>query len=73
MERLTVELGSRSYPILIGDVFMGMLDAEVDHENEVLRVSAVHELMPFEPEEDEMVRAEIADLGEWLGVRVAEF
>lgn len=65
--------GFFAHPILIGDVFMGMLDAEVDHENEVLRVSAVHELMPFEPEEDEMVRAEIADLGEWLGVRVAEF
>lgn len=65
--------GFFAHPILIGDVFMGMLDAEVDHENEVLRVNAVHELMPFEPEEDEMVRAEIADLGEWLGVRVAEF
>lgn len=65
--------GFFAHPILIGDVFMGMLDAEVDHENEVLRVNAVHEFMPFEPEEDEMVRAEIADLGEWLGVRVAEF
>jgi uncharacterized protein YcaQ len=65
--------GFFAHPILIGDVFMGMLDAEVDHENEVLRVNAVHELMPFEPQEDEMVRAEIADLGEWLGVRVAEF
>lgn len=65
--------GFFAHPILIGDVFMGMLDAEVDHENEVLRVNAVHELMPFEPEEDEMVRAEIADLGEWLGMRVAEF
>jgi hypothetical protein len=25
-------------------------------------------LLPFDPEEDEMVRAEIADLAEWLGV-----
>ncbi|GAB3610199.1 crosslink repair DNA glycosylase YcaQ family protein [Humibacter ginsengiterrae] len=65
--------GFFAHPILIGDVFMGMLDAEVDREHEVLRVNAVHELIPFEPEEDEMVRAEIADLGEWLGVRVAEF
>ena len=32
-----------------------------------------NELIPFEPEEDELVRAEIADLAEWLGVRVAEF
>ena len=38
---------------------------------EVLRVNAVHEFLPFEPEEDEMVRAEIAELGEWLGVGVA--
>ncbi|MHA7984568.1 DNA glycosylase AlkZ-like family protein [Rathayibacter sp. CAU 1779] len=65
--------GYFAHPVLIGDVFMGMLDAAVDRENEVLRVDAVHELVPFEPEEDEMVRAEIADLGEWLGVRVAEF
>ena len=65
--------GFSAHPILIGDVFMGMLDALVDREQEVLRVNAVHELIPFEPEEDEMVRAEIADLGEWLGVRVAEF
>ncbi|HVX06899.1 DNA glycosylase AlkZ-like family protein [Humibacter sp.] len=65
--------GYFAHPILIGDVFMGMLDAEVDRENQVLRVNAVHELIPFEPEEDEMVRGEIADLGEWLGVRVAEF
>lgn len=65
--------GFFAHPILIGDVFMGMLDAVVDREQEVLRVNAVHELIPFEPEEDEMVRAEIADLGEWLGVRVAEF
>nr|WP_205864922.1 crosslink repair DNA glycosylase YcaQ family protein [Planctomonas sp. JC2975] len=65
--------GYFAHPILIGDVFMGMLDATVDRENEVLRVDAVHQLIPFEPEEDEMVRAEIAELGEWLGVRVAEF
>ena len=47
-----------------------MLDAEVDKKNEVLRVNALHEFLPFEPEETDMVRAEINDLGEWLGMPV---
>jgi len=63
--------GFFAHPILLGDRFVGMLDAEVDRKQEVLRVNAVHEFLPFEPEEDEMVRAEIAALGEWLGMPVA--
>jgi hypothetical protein len=63
--------GFFAHPILMGDRFVGMLDAEVDREHEVLRVNAVHEFLPFEAEEDEMVRAEIADLGEWLGLSVS--
>ena len=62
--------GNFAHPILMGDRFVGMLDAEVDKAREVLRVNAVHEFLPFEPEEDEMVRAEIAELAEWLGVAV---
>jgi uncharacterized protein len=62
--------GFFAYPILMGDRFVGMLDAAVDRANEVLTVTAVHEFLPFDPEEDEMVRAEIADLAEWLGVTV---
>ena len=62
--------GFFAHPILMGDRFVGMLDAEVDRENEVLTVNAVHEFLPFEAEEDEMVRAEIADLAEWLGVGI---
>ena len=62
--------GFFAHPILMGDRFVGMLDAEVNREREVLAVTAVHEFLPFELEEDEMVRAEIADLGEWLGVNV---
>src|SRR5476651_1622871 len=57
-----------AHPILMGDRFVGLLDAEVSKEREALVVTAVHELLPFEPEEDEMVRAEITDLAEWLGV-----
>jgi uncharacterized protein YcaQ len=49
-----------------------MLDAVLDREREVLRINAVHEFLPFEPEETEMVRAEIGELAEWLGVVVSE-
>lgn len=62
--------GYFAHPILLGDRFIGMLDAEVDRTRETLTVGAVHEFLPFEPEETEMVRAEIADLAEWLGVSV---
>lgn len=62
--------GYFAHPILMGDRFMGMLEAEFDRKREALTVTAVHEFVPFEPEEDEMVRAEIADLGSWLGVEV---
>jgi uncharacterized protein YcaQ len=65
--------GYFAHPILMGDRFVGMLDAEVDRERERLVINAVHEFLPFDPEEDEMVRAEIADLGEWLGVAVPEW
>ena len=62
--------GYFAHPILLGDRFVGMLDAEVDRARGVLRVDAVHELLPLDPEETEMVRAEIDDLAEWLGVSV---
>jgi uncharacterized protein len=62
--------GFFAHPILLGDRFVGMLDAEHDRAAEVLRVGAIHEFLPFEPEEMDMVRAEILDLGEWLGVPV---
>ncbi len=60
--------GFFAHPILMGDRFVGMLEAEVDRKRELLVVAAVHEFLPFEAEEYEMVRAEIADLAEWLGV-----
>nr|WP_246414742.1 crosslink repair DNA glycosylase YcaQ family protein [Microbacterium thalassium] len=63
--------GAFAHPILMGDRFVGMLDAEVDRSRETLRVNAVHEFLPFEPEEADMVRAEIMDLAEWLGVPVS--
>jgi len=62
--------GYFAHPILIGDRFAGLLDAELDKARERLVVTAVHELIEFEPEETEMVRAEISDLAAWLGVAV---
>lgn len=62
--------GYFAHPILMGDRFVGMLDAEVDKEREALRITAVHEFLPFEPEEQDIVRAEISELGEWLGLPV---
>jgi uncharacterized protein YcaQ len=60
--------GFFAHPILLGDRFIAMLEAEVDRKSEVLRVAAVHELLPFDAEEDDMVRREIEALAEWLGV-----
>lgn len=62
--------GYFAHPILVGDRFVGLLDAELDKKKENLVVTAVHELVDLDPEEREMVDAEIDDLGEWLGVPV---
>jgi uncharacterized protein YcaQ len=62
--------GYFAHPILAGDRFIGMLDAEVDRSTQALRINAVHEFLAWEPEEHDMVRAEIAELAEWLGVTV---
>jgi uncharacterized protein YcaQ len=64
--------GYFAHPILLGDRFVGMLDAEVDRDHELLRINAIHEFLPFEPEEHDMVRAEIAELAQWLGVATVE-
>lgn len=64
--------GYFAHPILIGDRFVGMLDAELDRRHDALRVTAVHELAPLEAEAREMIDAEIAELARWLGVPVAD-
>jgi uncharacterized protein YcaQ len=64
------QYGFFAHPILMGDRFVGMLDAEVNRERDAIVVNAVHEFLPFDAEEDAMVRAEIADLAEWLGLAV---
>ena len=49
---------------------VGLLDAEIDKNENALKVTAVHELVPFDPEESEIVRLELEDLAAWLGVRL---
>lgn len=56
------------YPILIGDRFSALLDAQLDKKKEHLVVTAVHEIAEIDAEEREMVDAELRDLAEWLGV-----
>ena len=62
--------GYFAHPILVGDRFIGLLDAALDKKRETLQVAAVHELVPFDDDEREMVDAEIHELAEWLGVPV---
>jgi len=49
-----------------------MLEATLDRTDGVLRVEAVHEFFPVEPEEHDMIRAEISELAQWLSVPVTE-
>jgi uncharacterized protein YcaQ len=70
--KLQRKYGLFAQPILMGDRFVGMLEAEVDRTEGLLRIQAVHEFFPFDPEEDEMIRAEISELAQWLGVEVVE-
>jgi uncharacterized protein YcaQ len=62
--------GYFAHPILLGDRFIGLLDAQLDKKKENLVVNAVHELVPFEEEDKMMVDAEIRDFADWLGVPV---
>jgi hypothetical protein len=64
--------GLFAHPILLGDRFAGMLEAEVDRRRGALHVRAVHEFLPFEEEEREMVRTEVEELARWLGVELTD-
>jgi uncharacterized protein YcaQ len=64
--------GLFAHPILMGDRFVGMLEAEVDRDKKLLNVAAVHEFTGLDAEELDMVRAEIGELAEWLGVDLIE-
>lgn len=62
--------GYFAHPILLDDRFVGLLDAAVDRERGTLKVAAVHELLPLDPEELEIIDLEIESLARWLGVAV---
>jgi uncharacterized protein YcaQ len=62
--------GYFALPILHGDRLVGKFDAKADKKAGVLRVFAVHEDFPWEPEIGDAVDAEIEALAAWLGVEV---
>jgi uncharacterized protein len=60
--------GYYALPVLYGDRLVGKLDAVADRKAGVLRVSAVHQDVPFTGEMSAAVDAEIASLAAWLGL-----
>jgi len=63
--------GYFALPILCGDRLVGKLDAKADRRAGVLRVHAIHEDFPWQPEIGDAVEAELVALGDWLGLEVA--
>jgi uncharacterized protein YcaQ len=63
--------GYFALPILHGERLVGKLDAKVDRKAGVLRLFAIHEDFPWEPEIGDAVDSEITALADWLGVEVA--
>ncbi len=64
--------GYFAHPILVGDRFPMLLDAAIDRKENVLRITALHELDQLESEEREMVDNELEELARWLGVRLTD-
>jgi hypothetical protein len=62
--------GYFALPIVHGDRLVGKLDAKADRKAGVLRVNAIHEDFPWEPETGDAVEAELGALGDWLGLEV---
>lgn len=62
--------GYFALPILHEERLVGKLDAKVDRKAGVLRVFALHEDFPWDPEVGEAVDLEIHALASWLGVDV---
>ncbi|HEX5730236.1 DNA glycosylase AlkZ-like family protein [Microbacterium sp.] len=62
--------GYFALPILYGDRLIGKLDAAADRKAGLLRVAAIHEDEPFEPQVADAVHDEIRALAAWLGLEV---
>nr|WP_218866754.1 crosslink repair DNA glycosylase YcaQ family protein [Nocardioides kongjuensis] len=60
--------GYFALPVLHGDRLIGKLDAKADRKAGVLRVHALHEDVPWEPEVGDAVEAELVTLADWLGM-----
>ena len=58
--------GYWAMPVLHGDAIVGKLDATADVRAGVLRVTAVHQDVPFTAAVTAAVEREVADLAEWL-------
>jgi uncharacterized protein YcaQ len=62
--------GYFALPILHGDRLIGKVDATSDRASGILRVDAIHEDAPFDSEAADAVHHELANLAEWLGLRL---
>ena len=60
--------GYWALPILSGDRLVGKLDAAADRTDDVLRVNAIHQDMPFSRATAAAVHQEIRALADWLGL-----
>jgi uncharacterized protein YcaQ len=63
--------GYFALPILYGDRLVGKLDATADRKAGLLRISAVHQDVPFTKAMSAAVDDEIWDLAHWLGLDLA--
>jgi uncharacterized protein len=63
--------GYFALPVLHGDRLVGKIDAKADRKAGVLRVTAVHEDLPFAADAAAAVEAEIRALAKWLGLEVS--
>jgi uncharacterized protein len=64
--------GYFALPVLHHDRLVGKVDAKADHKASVLRVNAIHEDVKFTRAMTKAVRAELEDLGSWLGLAEVE-
>jgi hypothetical protein len=58
--------GFYALPILYGDRLVGKVDATADHKAGVLRLTAIHQDVPFSDAMSAAVGEEIEDLARWL-------
>jgi hypothetical protein len=63
--------GYFALPVLHEDRLVGKVDATADRRGGVLRVSAIHEDVPFSKAMTAAISGEIKDLARWLGLDLA--